>query len=246
MENYRRLSSWVIILLTPVFFTACALDDSIAPPETELNSFNLEIVSYFKDIALGFEFGDASKITRKWGNNSMKIFVGGSPTPALKAELTTVISEINTLATDKFQLEIVTDSSTSNFYIYFGSGENYAKIFPSQKQYIGSNWGLFSVFWNGNDNITGGYMYVDIFRPNATAQRHLLREELTQSLGLARDSPRYAESIFQQNWTTTTSYALIDKELIRLLYHPKVVSGFTASQTESVLTTILLEEQTIL
>lgn len=244
MKKYRQCSLWVVILLASALLTGCSIEDSITPPETELNSFNLEVVNYFKEVALGFEFGDASKITRKWGSNNMKIFVGGSPTPALRAELTKIISEINTLATDKFQIDIVTDSSSSNFYVYFGSGENYAKIFPSQKQYISNNWGLFSVLWNGNNNITGGYMYVDIFRPDATAQRHLLREELTQSLGLARDSPKYEESIFQQNWTTTTSYTPIDKELIRLLYHPKVVSGLTASQAEIILTTILLEEQT--
>jgi hypothetical protein len=232
------------ILFLTWIISACSIEEPVAPVESKLTPYNREVVDYFKEVALGFEFGDASKITRKWANNDMRIFVGGTPTPALGSELTKVISEINTLATDGFKAEIVADSAISNFYVYFGNGDDYAEIFPSQKQYVDNNLGLFSVFWNGNNNITGGYMYVDVFRPSTTAQRHLLREELTQSLGLARDSPKYQDSIFQQSWTTTTSYAKIDKELIRLLYHPRVNSGFTATQTETKLTVILLEEQT--
>ena len=43
-------------------------------------------------------------------------------------------------------------------------------------------------------------MYVDIFRANEQGQLHLLREELTQSLGLGQDSEKYLNSIFQCNY----------------------------------------------
>ena len=68
-------------------------------------------------------------------------------------------------------------------------------------------------------------MYVDIFRADLPGQKHLLREELTQSLGLGNDSPQYIESIFQSAWTTTTSYSMLDKDVIRLLYHPEMNIG---------------------
>ncbi len=233
---------FLLLLLTWVM-SACSVAEPITPEAPELTQFNQEVVTYFQEVALGFEFGNASQITRKWSNNPMKIYVGGTPTLALRNELIQVVTEINALVTDGFTAEIVADSSASNFYVYFGSGEQYGNIFPSQQQYVTTNWGLFSVFWNGQNNITRGYMYVDIFRADAAAQRHLLREELTQSLGLARDSPRYSESIFQQNWTTTTAYAPIDKEVIRLLYHPQVSSGLSASQAATTLTTILIAEQ---
>lgn len=231
-----------LILLTWVMY-ACSITEPVTPEPTKLTQFNQEVITYFQEVALGFEFGNASQVTRKWSNNPMKIYVGGTPTLVLTNELAQIITEINALATDGFRAEIVTDSSASNFYVYFGSGEQYGTIFPSQQQYVTSNWGLFSVFWNGQNNITRGYMYVDIFRADVTAQRHLLREELTQSLGLARDSPKYNESIFQQNWTTTTTYAPIDKEIIRLLYHPQISSGLSASQVATTLKTILLAEQ---
>ena len=85
-------------------------------------------------------------------------------------------------------------------------------------------------------------MYVDIERADLPAQKHLLREELTQSLGLARDSSWYLESIFQSEWTTTNSYSDIDKELIRLLYHPRMRQGLDAERVDGVLTDILLSQ----
>ena len=64
-------------------------------------------------------------------------------------------------------------------------------------------------------------MYVDMIRTkeNQKAQKHLLREELTQSLGLCNDSWKYDNSIFYQGWTTTNQYSEMDKRLIDMLYN---------------------------
>lgn len=225
-----------------IFISGCS-KSAVIPQEKELSAYDEEVIAYFEEVALGFEFGSASKVTRKWGDKSMKIFVGGKPTNALSLELEKVRNEINGLATDGFKVEIVKDSSLANYYLFFGSGAEYAKIKPSQKTLVETNWGLFSVFWNGNNDLTSGYMYVDLFRPDANAQKHLLREELTQSLGLARDAEKYDDSIFQQRWTLTNNYAAIDRELIRLLYHPKMVSGLNPQQSKDTLRAILLSEQ---
>lgn len=32
---------------------------------TKLTEYEIDVINYFKDIALGFEFGDASRITRR-------------------------------------------------------------------------------------------------------------------------------------------------------------------------------------
>jgi hypothetical protein len=86
-------------------------------------------------------------------------------------------------------------------------------------------------------------MYVDIFRANEQAQWHLLREELTQSLGLAQDSERYLNSIFQINWTIISSYSQIDKDIIRLLYHPNMKVGLNENEVDLLLRPILLNEK---
>lgn len=56
-------------------------------------------------------------------------------------------------------------------------------------------------------------------------RKHLIREELTQSIGLANDSTRYPDSMFYQKESTTTSFSDIDRKIISMLYYPKVQYG---------------------
>ena len=231
LKNFYKL-----ILLFSIL--SCSEDEDIS---LNLNEYDLEVISYFKDIALGFEFGSASEVTRKWCSE-LKIFIGSNVSTELSEELNKIVNEIENLTTDNLSIPIVNDSSLSNYYIYFGSGEKYASIFPSQENYINSNWGLFSVWWT-NNCIDRGHMYVDIFRANNTEQKHLLREEFTQSLGLAKDSNRYPFSIFQSSWTRTLTYTDLDKDLIRLLYHPKMKTGLDVISVDEKLREILLSEK---
>lgn len=228
-------------LITSFFLCSCSNDNGTSLPS--LTAYNASVVEYFKEIALGFEFGNASEITRRW-NSDMKIFVGGTPTPELLAELDKIVSEINDLTTSGMTVEVVSDTLESNYYMHFGSGDSYAKIFPSLSNLIESNWGLFTIFWNAQQELISGYMYVDIVRADPLEQRHLLREELTQSLGLAKDSRTYSESIFQQSFSTkVTEYAQIDRDLIRVLYHPDMKTGLNVISAELTVKRILLDEQ---
>jgi hypothetical protein len=239
--NHRITKNLLVVLAASVFLISCSKDDEAIAPG--LTAYNESVVDYFKEVALGFEFGNESKITRRWEGN-MKLFIGGKPTPVLIAETNRIVGEINDLANNEFNVEVVSDSLQSNFYIFFGSGNSYAAIFPAQSSFVASNWGLFSVSYPSSGVLFKGHMYVDINRANLIEQKHLLREELTQSLGLARDSDLYPESIFQQSFSTkTTEYAPIDKDLIRLLYHPKMKVGLDRDQVDKLLRDILLAEQ---
>ncbi|MCF2875196.1 MULTISPECIES: DUF2927 domain-containing protein [unclassified Tenacibaculum] len=232
----------LLLLFTLIALSSCSVnDDNIVLPESEFSEHEINVIEYFKEVALGFEFGNASKITRKW-NSDLNIFIGGEKNKELITELEKIITEINELATDGFKINIVNNSSQSNYYIFFGSGNEYAQLYPSQVNLVDYNWGLFSIFWNSQNQLIKGHMYVDIYRANLVEQKHLLREELTQSLGLARDSKKYPESIFQSEWTSTNKYTLIDNDLIRLLYHPDMSVGLTETQVDVVLKEILRKE----
>jgi hypothetical protein len=213
---------------------------SCSPDEEEpLNAYDKSVVVYFKEVALGFEFGTASPVTRKWVT-PMKIFIGGNPSADVLDELNEIVSEVNVLATDGFEISITTDTLQSNCYLFFGSGTNFAKVYPPSANHVGSNWGLFYVNWTGTNNLNRAVVYVDIVRAtDAETRNHLLREELTQSLGFGKDSFLYSESIFQSDWTTTTEYAEIDRDLIRLLYNPEIVSGLNGAQVDPILKSLV-------
>jgi|AntRauTorckE6833_2_1112554.scaffolds.fasta_scaffold03194_7 hypothetical protein len=200
-------------------------------------------IAYFKEIALGFEFGNASEVTRKWASDVV-IFVGGEPNEMLLNELDDIINDLNDLIKkDSIMVTTTGDSLASNFYLFLGSGEEFERRFEPSEGYTASNYGLFWVYWNGNNELNRGAMYVDLYRPAALNQRHLLREELTQSLGMAKDSPKYTDSIFQSSYNngTATKFSELDEAVIQMLYHPEVSTGLAASQVHSILENIVSE-----
>ncbi len=54
----------LFIFTSLILITSCSKDNQGILIPSELSDYELEVVDYFKDIALGFEFGNASKITR--------------------------------------------------------------------------------------------------------------------------------------------------------------------------------------
>jgi hypothetical protein len=175
---------------------------------------SVESKEYFNEIALKSEFKGNMKNVLKW-TSDMKIYVDGNKKGYLIDELKRIVSELNDII-DPIEIKIVNSKSESNYIVYFGNYQNlkndYKIYYP---ELLENNYGYFEIMPNNS-----GLMYVDITRTsNVDAQKHLLREELTQSLGLVNDSYRYPESIFYQGWTTTTEFAPIDRELIDMLYN---------------------------
>lgn len=60
-------------------------------------------------------------------------------------------------------------------------------------------------------------------------RKHLLREELTQSFGLMKDTNDHLGSIFYQPWTCDTRYADIDLQLIHWQLSDEIKAGMTRS-----------------
>lgn len=256
IQNMKVLNSFLVGLSLLIVMGSCSEDDDYYTPppsgvthgegltfeNSGLTDAQIDVINYFNDIALGYEFGNDSKVTRKW-NKEMRVFTSGRMTDVLTAELNGIISEIHELTGDELVITLVDTREAADYHVFIGTGEEYAEIYPDVIELVGGNLGLFATDYDGDNYFTNGNMYVDDQRANEVQQRHLLREEFTQSLGLARDSDLYTESIFQSQFTTTTtSYMDIDRELIRLLYHPDISTGLIEVQTTPVLIDILKAE----
>ncbi len=171
-----------------------------------------EVLDYYDEIVMSNEFEGRRDSEFKW-TTDMKIYVEGEPTTELLSELNRIVGELNDII-NPIDLVVVNNRNEANMFVYFGSPDEFANAHPTiNRSRLNENWGYFSVKPNQ------GMMYVDVYRANDVEQKHLLREELTQSLGLMNDSYKYPESIFYQDWTTTTEFAPIDKELIDMLYN---------------------------
>ena len=208
-----------------------------------LNEQQELILEYFKEIALGFEFSNDTPVTRKW-KTPMKLYVGGvKDDPYLLETLTWVVNEINVLATDGFQVSITQDQSVSNAYIYFGSVNDFLALFPEESGVLtNGDFGLSSVWYNYRNFITQARIFVEVNLSTKEQQKSIILEEVTQSLGLGNDSPLYPSSIFYETATDggyATQYSEMDKELVRLLYHPDMKQGLDIDEVDLVLRRIL-------
>lgn len=132
-----------------------------------------------------------------------------------------VISELNELVGD-LELELV--QGNANVDIHFEPESKFRSILPG---YVPGNTGFFWVWWHGSDIYEATVLIASDQWVPQQIRSHLIREELTQALGLMRDSYSYPESIFYQDWTSVTEYSDIDREIIRILYLDDVVAGMT-------------------
>jgi hypothetical protein len=190
-----------------------------------------EEIDYLQEIAFGFEYGSASEVIRKWLVNP-RLQVFGNPGVEDLAVLADVVSDLNALM-EGVQIEMVDSDPTVE--VHFAPVAQFPTILPS---YVAGNLGFFSV-WTGNDFwIDRSVVLLATDAVSQAGRTHLIREEVTQMLGLARDSYRYPESIFYQAWSTTDAYAPIDEVLIEMLYRPTLQPGMGYRRAVDLLRTL--------
>lgn len=240
---------WFVILI--LFMSTCSLE-TVDIDEIKLQEYSLlneypnrnlpfiknYLIDLFINISLGSEFGDGLKLTKKW-KKTMKVFFNKKENELLFNEINLIVNQINTLITDGFKIVIVEDIKDSNMIIYYGEKGEFAFKFAIPISNLSDNSGFVSININSKREIQSGVIFIDSKRTTLNDQKHLIREELTQGLGLMNDILYHKESIFYHEHNPVISYSNYDKEIIRLLYHPKIIPGMDSLQVRNTLKTIL-------
>lgn len=233
---------FILFLMFATLFSACIPKEEDDETTPELTQYDESVISYFKDIALGFLFGGSSEITRRW-ETDMKVYIEGTPTAENLSEFQKVRSEINALTTNGFSIEVVTDKSQANVTIFFGSVDQFSALYPSSAGVAKANLRTFAVWWNTNNEINRSVIYVDNQQTSAIQQKSWVRGMMAGALGLGQISPLYPESMFYSRANTNITFTQMDKDLIKLLYHPNMRIGLTEEEVGPVLEDIILDEK---
>jgi hypothetical protein len=189
------------------------------------SGFNREQINYFMEIALGSEYNqEATPKIRKWSGD-IRIQVLGKPTQADLRTLQTVVSEINALVNGAIRLQLV--DLSPNVTMHFAPETQFNRLEPA---YVPVNFGFFVTRWNNRGMINYANILITSTGVTQKERSHLIREELTQSLGLMRDSYRYADSMFYQPWTDINRFSDLDRAMIRMLYLPELKPGMTRAE----------------
>jgi hypothetical protein len=194
------------------------------PLTSSVPRFTAEQISYFLDVAMGAEFSAAPARIHKW-RGDVRIQYLGNPTETDLDTLRAVIAEVNQLTQGEINLSLVNE--TPNVTVRFVPESQFSNYEPN---YQSTNYGFFWTWWNNHVINQANILIATDSLITSQERSHLIREELTQSLGLMQDSRRYPNSLFFQDWTATTQYSDMDKALIRMLYQPTVKAGMTRAE----------------
>jgi hypothetical protein len=175
-------------------------------------------LAYFLAIGIGAEYGDKVKVVTMWSRPVVTVRVHGG-NAASKRCLNTVIADFNALTTTT---DLRVSTNPADIELHFAPLSKFRSILPG---YPSGNDGYVDVRWNGFYIIQRATVLIRSTGISERIRCHLIREELTQGMGLLRDSYKYPESIFYQAYTSPTRYAAIDKEVIRLLYSGAIQPG---------------------
>lgn len=182
------------------------------------NGYTADEVDYFGEIAFGAEFGGAAPLLHRWRSGSGPLIrLHGSPTSTDRVVLDSVMAEINRLA--PVDMQIVTDFPTVD--MHFVPQSQFQDVFADAPP--GNN-GLVWIWWDAEQYVVRGIVLISTTMTQ-TVRTHVIREEITQLLGLLRDSFDYPQSIFYQAFSDVDEYLPIDRVVIELLHRPELPVG---------------------
>ena len=247
-----RSRRWLALYALPLIIVAVLVRVAfLSPPEESLPPFHEmytgEQIAYFKELAFGcdpdtLEWGpcEADSIVKWCG--PIRVGVAGQPSSSDLWEINKVITQLRVL---RLPVEIFRDDSDPNLIIYLIPGDEFGRVRPE----FPSGGGAVVGEADSSGCLLTGDVVVDATR-NELVRRSLIREELTQALGLFNDSWTYRESIFYQGkglneridserilypgrgLNETIEFADIDKAVIRLHYDPRIEPGMTVTDLE--------------
>lgn len=236
------ISSFVVVLLGIFFYNKLAKVDYIP------TAYETELIDYFKEVALQSEFDEDINRVIKWKQPMLLCVVKDKTYKRQMDAIQKTIDGINELATDGFKIELTNEPKKSNSFIYLCSREYVAKLAPNfYKSFTDdidvdvSGFAYMEFNWN-NYKINKSFIYIDPEDP-IDIQESTILEEITQGVGLPNDPESYSNSIFYEHKSEENivikEYSQLDKDVIKLLYHPKMKPGLDSTQCEKVIKRIL-------
>ena len=228
MINKKTFS--VIFIISLLQVCCLYIEEPNPPPLQDENSesgYTYDEIEYFTEIALGTEYGDNTQVIRKW-NSDIRIKVNGYPNENDLKALDQVVSDINEITGDKINVSIVETNQNININFVPLSEFSICNAPPG-------NYGYFNCKWRDNViyECTICVATDDVLLKEE--RTHMIREEITQSLGLMNDSLKYRDSIFYQGWTQTQRYLEIDRKMIEILYSDYIKPGMGKEEVEYIL-----------
>lgn len=179
-------------------------------------------------IAIGAEYGDARAVVTRW-HGDVTVGVAGAPRAEDRAALEAVLADLAALIAPT-RIRLV--DGGADMLVQFAPVDEFPQLLP---EYVPGNYGFFWMHWD-EAGITDADVLISTTGLTRRETDHLIREEVTQALGLANDRDDEADSIFYAPWTDTQTYSASDTRVIRALYCAEVTHGMSVAAFRDMLT----------
>ena len=143
---------------------------------------------------------------RKW-QDDLRIKVSDAPSFCDSDVVGEVVAELNNILGGEVTLTLVGKVESANVTIDF---------VPQSYLPDGNNTGHFWTWYTDTGEIYNAKIMVSVDQP-FTHRAHVIREELTQILGLMNDSHTHNDSIFYQGHSDVTVFSPVDITLLKML-----------------------------
>lgn len=207
---------------------------TIKPIENSL--YSLEELHYFQEIAFNSEHANLTPRIRKWAKDIVVRIEGGTTGEDLRA-IEQTLREINTLQ------GAVTASAgyfDANLIIRFAPESTFKKW---HGKYPPTNLGYFWVRWV-DEEIYNANILIDTKNTTQDDRVGLIKEEMTQIMGLMNTSSRYKDSIFNDDSNYYQPHlSSLDKKLVEMLYRPEIAPSMRPAEALFKLSQITNDEQ---
>jgi hypothetical protein len=194
---------------------------SPAPPAED----RAQVKRWVMDVALGTEFpasGGPAEVVRRWTQPiRLSVMRGGR---ASRKDLDDVVSVLDGLLRPRgLSMEIVGDGDrTAKLQVFYAPSAELGGIASANGfSYLAGNDGFFYTFWNAAFELDRVYVLLATDKLSGTTMRHFTFEEVTQALGLARDSAIFSDSIFfasGDDGGKAQDLSELDRRLVTFLY----------------------------
>ena len=208
----------------------------VANPTADYTPYSHDAINYFSEVAFGAEFGkkQVQDFIVRWGSG-MKVYITGGTQSDIDEvrRVTGELAQLTGLSIEFINQSISTAKVPNNaINIRYTTQDEFAEACGEERygdvtQTHGEQAGFFCNNWNPNNKIIiRAYVLIDDSEQPQSQRNHLLREELTQSLGIMKDSNSYTDSVFHDSYSSTpTEFSELDKQVIKILYDNRISAG---------------------
>ena len=189
------------------------------------------VIRWFNEVVLDAEFVNSGNATvvQKW-DGSISYALLGTPTDADRAVVSNMAATLNGISGFPGMYE-TSNPDNANLKIYFVTESEMLEILGNN--FSGCDGGV--TFWyNGNNAIYKGDICIrtDL---DQYVRNSVIQEEIYNGLGPVQDTDLRSDSLIYSGYSTPQQMTQVDLLIVKLLYHPDIKCGMSATECEKVI-----------